>query len=102
MWGMNIRTVQLNRSDGVELHSAAPKAKMKVGSHECAMCQHNTLPLSYTMWADNSVVKTLSSFHTPELLPAGMWVNRRKRVGGVREYESTPVHFPLQQRDIIL
>eukprot|EP00956_Cyclotella_meneghiniana_P038739 scaffold159386_cov22-Cyclotella_meneghiniana.AAC.1 len=101
-WGINmLGTCQSNRSGG-GLHSAAHKAKMKVGSHECAMYQHNTLPLSYTMWADNSVVKTLSNFHTPELLPAGMGVNRRKRVDGVREYESTPVQCPLQQRDYSL
>eukprot|EP00956_Cyclotella_meneghiniana_P007498 scaffold10154_cov63-Cyclotella_meneghiniana.AAC.21 len=84
-WSMNMMgTCQSNRSGGW-LHSAADNEKLKVGAYECAMYQHNSLPLS------------------PELLPAGMGVNWRKRVDGVREYESTPVQFPLRhQRDYSL
>eukprot|EP00956_Cyclotella_meneghiniana_P004248 scaffold5201_cov42-Cyclotella_meneghiniana.AAC.2 len=51
------------------------------------------------MWADNAIVKTLSNFHTPEILEAGLGVNRRRRVDGMREFDLTAVQCPIQQKD---
>ncbi|KAL7525349.1 hypothetical protein ACHAXR_000966, partial [Thalassiosira sp. AJA248-18] len=75
------------------------KKNMTVGSYQSELFQHQTKPLSYTMWGDNSIVKTLSNFHTPEVLVAGEGVLRRRRVDGVREQERTEVSCPVQQRD---
>ena len=98
-WGVNlVGTCQSDRT-GAGPASADDKKKMKAGTYECNLYQHDTLPLSYTMWADNSVVKTLSNFHTPEILEAGSGVNRRRRVDGMREFDSTAVRCPLQQKD---
>jgi len=46
--------------------------KMKAGSYESTMWQHNIKPLLFVAWCDNSVVKTLSNCHGPVVLPAGM------------------------------
>ena len=73
--------------------------QMKVGTYDSVMYQHRTKPLSYTIWADNNLVKTLSNFHTPKILPAGAGVCRRRRVDGVREEAQTEVPCPLQQKD---
>eukprot|EP00956_Cyclotella_meneghiniana_P007123 scaffold9663_cov35-Cyclotella_meneghiniana.AAC.2 len=53
----------------------------------------------YAMWADNSIVKTLSNFHSAEVWTAGTGVSRRRRVDGVREQDKTQVPCPEQQKD---
>ncbi|KAL7527926.1 hypothetical protein ACHAXR_002197 [Thalassiosira sp. AJA248-18] len=97
VWCMNfVGTCQKNRvgADVTEDHK-----KMKVGNYESIMYQHRTKPLSFTMWSDNNIVKTLSNFHTPEILPAAVGVLRRRRVDGVREELQTEVSCPIQQKD---
>jgi hypothetical protein len=44
------------------------------------MFQHQSKSLSYIMWVDNNIVRTLSNFHTPEISEVGKGVVRRRRV----------------------
>ena len=39
--------------------------------------------LCYAMWADNNIVRTLSNFHRPEILEAGL--KRKRKVNKMRE-----------------
>ena len=64
------------------------------GTHDTAMWQHNTLPLVFTAWTDNTVVKTLSNFHSPVIIKEG--VQRRCRIDGVRQRD--PVGVPIQEQ----
>jgi hypothetical protein len=76
VWGMNmVGTVQCNRSGAPD--TKATMTKMKAGSYESMMWQHNNKPLLFVAWCDNSVVKTLSNCHGPVVLPAGHGVNRK-------------------------
>eukprot|EP00956_Cyclotella_meneghiniana_P033550 scaffold96912_cov61-Cyclotella_meneghiniana.AAC.1 len=98
-WKMNlVGTCQSDRT-GAGPQAKEAKAAMKVGNYESVMFQHKALPLTYALWSDNSIVKTLSNFHTPEVLEAGSGVARRRRVDGQREMERTEVQCPLQQKD---
>ncbi|KAL7526484.1 hypothetical protein ACHAXR_001514 [Thalassiosira sp. AJA248-18] len=97
VWEMNfVGTCQTDRT-GADVKEV--KKNMTVGSYHSELFQHLTLPLSYTMWGDNNIVKTLSNFHTPEVLPAGEGVLRKRRVDGVREQNKTEVSCPVQQKD---
>ena len=41
---------------------------MKKRTYEYKMWQHNTRSLVAAVWSDNSLVKTLSNYHKPQLL----------------------------------
>ena len=98
VWGLNmVGTCQVNRS-GVFPHAVKDKSSLKVGSYDSILYQHRTLNLCYAMWADNNIVKTLSNFHTPEILEAGTGVRRRRKVDGKREDKKTEVPCPSQQK----
>ena len=56
-------------------------------------------PLYCALWSDNNIVKTLSNFHSPKLLPAGSGVRRKRRVDGKREQHKTEVSCPAQNKD---
>ncbi|KAL3782167.1 hypothetical protein ACHAW5_001449, partial [Stephanodiscus triporus] len=88
VWGMNmVGTVQCNRS-GADTKDTTKK--MKKGTYESVCWQHNNKPLVFAAWGDNSVVKTLSNCHGPEILRAGDGVSRKRRgEDGKREREST-------------
>jgi hypothetical protein len=79
------------------------KKTMKIGSYESIIYQHRVKNLSFTLWlwADNNIVKTLSNFHSPEVLAAaaGSGMLRRRRVDGSSEQEQTEVSCPLQHKD---
>jgi len=52
------------------------------------------------MWADNNIVKTLSNYHSPTILPEGLGVMRKKKgEDGRREYRQSPVSCPKQSKD---
>ena len=98
VWGMNmVGTVQCNRSGAPD--TKVTTTKMKAGTYESTMWQHNNKPLMFAAWCDNSVVKTLSNCHGPVVLPAGQGVNRkRKGDDGKRERESTEMACPAQMK----
>ena len=71
---------------------------MVIGSYESVMFQHRFKHLCFALWADNNIVKTLSNFHMPRILPVGFGVSRRRRIEGVRERDPTEVTCPEQQK----
>ena len=99
IWLMNmVGTCQSDRSGG-GYASKQDKRGMKVGTYESIIYQHRVLNLCYAMWSDNNIVKTLSNFHSPEVLDVGSGMLRRRRVDGLREQNQTEVSCPLQQKD---
>jgi len=78
LWKNNmVSSVQLNRTGGRSLGAAAIEQKeIQKGTRESLLCQHNSKPLTYAIWANNNFVKTLSNFHSPAILEGG--IKRRK------------------------
>ena len=66
VWKMNfLGTCQSNRI-GCGVTAKTAKKELKVGSHESVMFQRNeNKNLTYTMWADNTIIKTLVTFIHP-------------------------------------
>ena len=94
-WKMNMSgTSQENRTraDTVE-----EEKKMKKNTYEAVMWQHDDEPLCYAIWSDNNLVQTLSNFHTPKVVDAG--VKRKRRVQGTRERTPVLVLYPQQNID---
>ena len=74
----------------------AMKATRK-GTHESSMWQHNKLPLVFTAWTDNAIVKNLSNFHSPVIIQDG--VQCQCRIAGVRQRNPVGVTVPEQAKD---
>jgi hypothetical protein len=99
VWGINlVGTCQTDRT-GAGKAAKIDKKSMKKGTYESILYQHRVKALCYAMWADNNIVKTLSNFHSPEILAVGAGVLRRRRVDGQREQHQTEVSCPRQQKD---
>ena len=69
---------------------------MRKGNYESIMFKHDSLTLTYEMWLDNNIVRTLSNFHTTTIIEAG--IKQKRKVGGVRERDSTAVSFPVHNK----
>ena len=66
-WLINmIGNAQANHTSAAVKEEAA---KMKIGTYEYVLFQHKTMPLCFTVLSDNNLVKTLSNYHTPTILP---------------------------------
>ena len=72
--------------------------KKRKGSHETNMWQHNELPLVFAAWSNNAVVKSLSNFHTPIIIPNG--VQQQIKIDKVRQRNPVGVPVPLQQQKL--
>jgi hypothetical protein len=73
---------------------------MKKGTYSSVCWQHVWRSLCFAMWTDNTLVRMLSIFHSPEILEAGMGVMRKKRDSdGKRERTKTEVLCSAQTRD---
>jgi hypothetical protein len=73
---------------------------MKNGTYSSICWQHVWQSLCFAVWSSNALVKTLSNFHGPEILEAGMGVLQKKRdSNGKRERMKTEVSCPAQMRD---
>ena len=92
-----VGTCQSDRTGACEAAKEEKKG-MKEGTYESVLFQHKDKPLTYTMWADNNIMKTLSNFHAPGILPVGRGLKRRRRVEGIREEEQTEVSCPTQHK----
>ena len=68
---------------------------MKNKTYEYKMSQHNIQSSVAAIWSDNNLVKTLSNYHEPQVVPARMM---RWKIGpdGVREKDQSKVNDPLQ------
>ena len=92
-WKMNmIGTAQVNCTGADAKATCDAMKATKKGTHELSMWQHNTLPLVFTAWADNAIMKTLSNFHSPVIIPDG--VQRWCRIDGVRQRNSVRESVP--------
>ena len=94
IWRINlIGTCQCNRigadtdclKDGI----------VEIGSYDSVAWQRKDGKLSFCVWGDNNLVKTLSNFHQPSRVPDG--IERKRRVDGMREETRTKVSCPVQQ-----
>jgi hypothetical protein len=94
-WKFNmVGTTSENRT-GAELKEK--KATMKKGMYESIIFQHDSEELVLAMWSDNNIVRTLSNFHSPNIVEDGL--NRKRKVDGKREQAQTPVPCPEQNKD---
>ncbi len=71
VWKFNFLGTCQNDRCGAGPMLKKAKSEMKVGTYETRFFQHRMKNLVFALWADNNIVKTLSNFHSPELLEAG-------------------------------
>ena len=97
VWRINmVGTAQANRT-GADIDCTK---SMKKGTYEAICWQHAWRSLCFAVWSDNALVRTLSNFHGPVILKAGMGVLRKKRdEDGKRERHKTEVPCPAQTKD---
>lgn len=69
----------------------------KKGTHKSDMWQHNTLPLVFTAWANNTIVKLLCNFHSPIVIQDG--VKHQRKIDGLQQRNPVGVPVPRQQKD---
>ncbi|MGK3756585.1 MAG: hypothetical protein ACI8RD_008899 [Bacillariaceae sp.] len=76
VWLFNfLGTVISNRTGAGTLGKAACLAnEIVIGGHDSLLFQHNTHPLMYAVWGDNNFVRTLSNFHSPIVVPNGIFI----------------------------
>ena len=73
---------------------------MNKGTYDGVCWQHKIRPLNYAVWSDNALIKTISNFHGPEILEAGMDVMQKQQDDdGKRERMRTNVPCPTQMKD---
>ena len=92
VWKINF--VGTCHSDRTGAEVKETKNKMTVGTYESIIYQHTSKALVYTMWANNTIVKTLSNFHLPEVLAIGAGMLRRGKHDGVWDAHKTEVPCP--------
>ncbi len=74
--------------------------KMKIGTYDSAIWEHNSKNLVFAAWSDNAIVKTLSNFHGATILDAENGLMRRcKDKNKKREMKQKPVPCPAQTKD---
>ena len=66
-----VGTSQVNHM-GVDAKSTVTDMKKRKGSSETNMRQHNELSLVFAAWSYNAVVKLLSNFDSPIIIPNGV------------------------------
>ena len=93
-----VRTIQANQTGAPMGASVKGPQSIKKKTYEYKMWQHNAQSLVATVWSDNNLVKTLSNYHEPQIVPAGM---TRRKIGddGIRQKDTTPVDDPIQNVD---
>ena len=97
-WKINmVGTVQSNRSGGGKQGLVDTIAALKKGTYDMLFYQHTTEPLTYTIWADNNFVKTLSNFHRTNICVGGVKRKRRNEAGR-REFYRSEVDCPEQMK----
>ena len=87
VWKMNVvGTCQANPT-GAPVKDALATSGIKPGSYKSVVLQHEDLPLTYACWGDNNIVKTLSNFHSPEIIVGGLKQKKKiERLGKLFEY----------------
>jgi len=96
-WKINmVGTAQTNRTGAP---AAADVQKLKVGTYESILWQHRMLNLCYVVWSDNNKVKTLSTFHSPDVLEVGLGMLCKMRFEGERDRDKSELPCPVQMKD---
>jgi hypothetical protein len=98
-WKINmVGTAQTNRTGAP---AAADVQKLKVGTYESIFWLHRMLKnLCYVVRSDNdNKVKTLSNFHSPDVLEVGFGMLHKMRVDGKRDRDQSEVPCPVQMKD---
>ena len=77
-WNINmVGTAQMNCTGAP---AAVDVQKLKVGTYGSIFWQHRMLNFCCIVWSDNNKVKTLSNFHSPNVLEVGLGMLRKMRV----------------------
>jgi len=97
--GWKINMVGTAQTNCTGAPAAADVHKLKVGTYESIFWQHRMLNLCYFIWLDNNKVKTLSNFHSPDVLEVGLGMLRKMRVDGKRDRDKSEVPCPVQMKD---
>ena len=66
--------------------------KLRKGTHESNMWQHNQLPLIFAAWSNNDVVKSLNNFYSP-IIMSNNGVQRQIKIDKVGQRD--PVGVPV-------
>ena len=97
-WKINmLGTAQVNHTGADAKATCDTMKATRKETHESSMWQHNTLPLIFTAWADNTIVKMLNSYHSPVIIQDS--VQRQCRIDGVRQCNPVGVNVPEQAKD---
>ena len=99
-WQINMDgTCQSDRSGGGKQGWIDMSGCWKKGTYDILFYQHNTEALTYSIWSDNSFVKTLSNFHLPAISYGGIIRRKRGANGSPRRgLTRTDVDVPNQMR----
>ena len=99
-WLINlVGTIQSDRT-GADIKPEVKELKKNIGSYESVCWQHNEQPLCVSAWSDNNIVRILSNYHWPEILPEEEGVKRKKQgEDGKRERSQSAVSCPRQVKD---
>ena len=94
-WGIN-----MDNDTSVDCTGANTKPTtnmMEKENQELHLWQHNNLPLVFSTWSDNNVVKSLYNFHPPVIIPD--WVQGQIKTNKVRQPNPVGIPIPLQQKE---
>ena len=95
-----IGTIQANYTGAPMTVSVKGDQAIKNKTYEYKMLwQHNTQPLVTAVWSDNNLVKTLSNYHQPQIIHAGMKRRKIREEDGIREKHQSPVNALMKNVD---
>ena len=102
-WKMNVVGItQSNRCGPDFALVKSERAKMKIGTYECNLFVHQSLPLCVALWTDNNIVATLTNMYGPIIMAEddGVFRHKKKEDGG-RDKDSTAVKIPAQTKKYV-
>jgi hypothetical protein len=93
-----VGTCQTDRCGAGSLGKTTVKAdEIEIGGHESLLYQHNTKPLTYAIWANNNLVKTLSNFRSPAIGQGGIKRKIRNPLTNQRERVQSDVNVMISK-----
>ncbi len=97
-WGFNMVGTTQTKSTGAP--AAAEVKETKKNSYKSILWQHNTKPLVYAAWLDNSIVSMLSKGQLLEILQSEFGVKQKKiDENRKRERSQSKVACPVQTKE---
>jgi hypothetical protein len=96
-WQLNMVGTSHSNRVGADVKDVVDK--MKVGTYDSIIWEHNTKNLVYTAWSDNAIVKTLSNYHGAMVLEPNNGLKRKgKDENKKREMVQKNVPCPSQTK----